>query len=105
MYGLSGNNSVYNNQIPMENFKLSNSPNPFNPATTIHYNLPDNVENPIIEIFNIKGEKIRTFNCQNQMPIIWDGKDSNNKSVASGIYFYKISAGKSSAMKKMLLLK
>jgi len=37
--------------------------------------------------------------------VMWNGTDNNNKAVASGIYFYKISADRSSAMKKMLLLK
>jgi hypothetical protein len=37
--------------------------------------------------------------------IVWNGRDNNNKSVSSGIYFYKISVGKETAMKKMLLLK
>ncbi|MCK4696425.1 MAG: agmatine deiminase family protein, partial [Candidatus Cloacimonetes bacterium] len=42
-------------------FEISNFPNPFNPTTTISYDLPDNIANPVIEIFNIKGEKVREF--------------------------------------------
>jgi hypothetical protein len=102
---------ILNNTITkIDNSILSCFPNPFNPSTTISYNLPDNIEKPIIEIYNIRGQKIRTFNChpelfEGQSSIIWDGTDQYRKNVSSGIYFYKLSAGKSSVMKKMLLLK
>ena len=96
-------------------FKLSNYPNPFNPAnagtvrnsgTTISYELPVNVENAIIEIFNIKGEKVRTFNCQNQKSITWDGTDQHRKPVASGVYLCIIKADDvMSKPKKMILLR
>ena len=105
MYGLPGGSEIENYELKIMNYELQNYPNPFNPVTTISYDLPVIITNPVIEIFNIKGEKIRTFNCQNQMPITWDGTDSNNKSVASGIYFYKLSTDKFTSMKRMLLIK
>lgn len=80
-------------EIPIINeIKLTNYPNPFNPETNIYFNLPVNIENPIIEIFNIKGEKIRTINHQNQIPIIWDGTDNFRNQVSSGIYLYRLKA-------------
>ena len=96
-----------------EQCKLSNYPNPFKPSgvgrslgTTINYDLPVNIANPVIEIFNIKGEKIKTFNCQNQMPIIWDGADQYHKSVSSGVYLYRLKTDEGVlTSKKMLLLK
>ncbi len=102
--------------IPLVNdFNLNNYPNPFNPTTTISFNLTaEDAKNAKIIIYNIKGQKVMTFDtfpsgsCRigtSEYSVVWNGKDSNNKSVSSGIYFYKISAGKSSAMKKMLLLK
>ena len=93
-------------------FKLSNYPNPFNPVTTISYELPVNVENPVIEIFNIKGEKVKVFTFPNrglgtsEYSVVWNGVDKSGKSVSSGIYFYKLSInGKTEAVKKCLLLK
>ncbi len=89
-------------------FYMSNFPNPFNPTTTISFSILDesNVE---ISIYNMKGQKVKQLIndhlSSGQHTIEWNGTDGNNKSVASGIYFYKISTGKSSAMKKMLLLK
>ena len=86
--------------------KLSNYPNPFNPTTTISYELPNNIENLVLEIFNIKGEKVRIFDCQNQMPIIWDGTDNYRNQVSSGVYLYRLKTDEGVLMsKKMLLLR
>lgn len=106
MYGLPGGNVYYNYELKITNYKLLNYPNPFNPVTTISYELPINIANPVIDIFNIKGEKIRTFNCQNQIPIIWDGTDNFQNQVSSGIYLYQIKTDEGVLIsKKMLLLK
>jgi hypothetical protein len=105
MYGLPGGSSA-DEEISIIKYKLINYPNPFNPVTTISYNLPVNVTNPVIDIFNIKGEKIRTFNCQNQMPIIWDGTDNYQNQVSSGVYLYRLISDEGVLIsKKMLLLK
>ncbi|MBC8414989.1 MAG: T9SS type A sorting domain-containing protein [Candidatus Cloacimonetes bacterium] len=85
-----------------------NYPNPFNPSTTIAYNItePGKVS---IEVFNIKGQKVKTLVNDHMTAgnhnVTWDGKDANNKSVSSGIYFYKLIAGRSEKVKKMILLK
>ncbi|MEA2096796.1 MAG: right-handed parallel beta-helix repeat-containing protein [Candidatus Cloacimonadota bacterium] len=86
----------------------SNYPNPFNPTTTIAYSLPDDgmVE---IGIYNIKGQLVKTLVKGEQLAgsyeTVWNGKDSNEKSVSSGIYFYKLSTKDDTIMKKMLMLK
>jgi hypothetical protein len=91
--------------------EFSNYPNPFNPETTISFKIScRDAKDTEIVIYNIKGQIIKTFPISNSSlqisnQVVWDGRDSNGKRVGSGIYFYKISAGKSSAMKKMLLLK
>ena len=91
---------------PSQEITINNYPNPFNPETTIHYQLPFNIENPTIEIFNIKGQKVRTFNCQNQMPIIWDGTDNYQNQVSSGVYFYKLNVnGITKQIHKCILMK
>jgi len=107
-----------NNQLPMTNFQLSNFPNPFNPSgagrspsTTISFNLTaENAKDAKIEIFNIKGQKIKTF-TNDQLSsspinqIVWDGKDENNNPVSSGVYFYRLKAGNFEKSNKMVLLK
>jgi len=85
-----------------------NYPNPFNPTTTISFSLPE--EQKIdLTIYNIKGQRVkRLINGQltsGQHSMIWDGKDTNGKSVSTGIYFYRLKTGKKEMSRKMLLLK
>ena len=105
-------------EIPKSEFiisNLSNYPNPFNPSTSISFSLTTEfTESTELIIYNLKGQKVKTLECGESLSttadgvgysISWNGTDSNNKAVSSGIYFYKLKAGKSSAMKKMLILK
>jgi len=83
-------------------------PNPFNPSTNIRYSLvePAKVK---IEIFNVKGQLMRVFENTYEIPgyyqISWDGMDSNGRKAASGVYLYRMTAGKYSSYKKMVLAK
>ncbi len=92
-----------------KHFELQqNYPNPFNPTTVISYSLPRSAE-VSIEIYNILGQRVRTFSqgLQNAgtHSVTWNARDDHGKEVASGVYFYKITAGDFSTSKKMLLLK
>lgn len=86
-----------------------NYPNPFNPTTTISYNLKVGVNCPKIRIYNVKGQLVRTLNLLEQPgenKIIWDGTNNNNKPVSSGTYFYSLYEGnKEINTSKMLLIK
>ncbi len=86
-----------------------NYPNPFNPSTKIQFKLPAQ-ENVNISIFDVHGREVRTLvTSQTYGPgtysVEWDGRDNNDKRVASGIYFSRMQAGKFSAVKKMSMLK
>ena len=86
-----------------------NYPNPFNPETTINFALKD-AGNVRIDIYNIKGKKVRTLmdgHLETDFhSIVWDGKDDGSKTVSSGIYFYKMKAGdKYTSTRKMILMK
>ena len=112
---------VINFSIPeVVDVKLSNYPNPFKPSgagrspgTTISYDLPVNIVNPIIEIFNIKGEKVKSLcafpsgNCpMGTRSVVWDGTDKYCNQVASGVYLYRLKSDEDVLMsKKMLLLR
>ena len=88
--------------------KLSqNYPNPFNPETKISFSIPNNFEKASIEIYNIKGQRVKQFSIfNNQSSIVWDGTDENNKPVSSGIYLYQLNVNeKTVASRKMLLMK
>ncbi len=95
---------------PCHIFLKQNFPNPFNPETTISFSLAKDAKNAKIEIYNIKGQKVKTLvNDHLQIgnhSIIWNGDDESGKPVGSGIYFYKLNVnGKPKAVKKCLLLK
>jgi hypothetical protein len=87
---------------------LKNYPNPFNPTTTIMFEIGVAGKTQV-DIYNIKGQKVKTLFDEEmetgQHSIIWNGKDSNNKNVSSGMYFYKISVNGKQKTKKMIMLK
>lgn len=94
--------------VPAE-FKLSNNyPNPFNPTTTINYQLPE-ANQVVITIYNILGKRVRTLVSKKMeagyYKAKWNGKNESGRTLSSGTYFYHIQAGKHSATKKMLLMK
>ncbi len=95
-------------QIIPETFALKqNYPNPFNPETRIEYSVAMS-EHILLQIFNQRGQLIRTLVNEVQSPgsymKIWDGKDDLGNNVASGIYLYRLQAGKFSETKKMIKL-
>lgn len=87
---------------------ISNTPNPFNPITTINFQISE-VGYVDLSIYNIKGQKIKTLVSSNQdigsHEVIWDGKNYSGNSVGSGIYYYKLISGNYRSIKKMVLLK
>jgi len=97
---------------PLERFSLEqNFPNPFNPRTTIQYQVPENTR-VVLKIFTVHGKEIRTLVNEKQTAglksVIWDGKDSAGNTVSSGVYFYRIQTGSSGTAeqsRKMLLIK
>ncbi len=89
---------------------LQNSPNPFNPETTISFDLKSvNYENIELAIYNLKGQKVKQLINERLFAgshsYRWNGNDDNNKPIASGVYFYKLQVEGNQKTKKMLLLK
>jgi hypothetical protein len=85
-----------------------NYPNPFNPTTTIAFELSQDAI-ATIEIFNIKGQKVATL-VDGELEagrhnVIWEGVDSHGREVGSGIYFYRMTTEGYSATQKMILMK
>ncbi len=95
-------------KIIYNKLNLINYPNPFNPTTTINYTLKEDTK-VILEIYNIKGQKVRTLVDKHleasNHTVVWNGRNDSGKSVYSGIYFYKMKSGNYSSTKKMILLK
>ncbi len=101
--------SVDDDIIVVSNKLIGNYPNPFNPTTTISFSITQTSPFVTLEIFNIKGQKVKTLINdkldEGSHQVVWDGTNENNQSVSSGIYFYKLQTGKYSAVKKMVMMK
>jgi hypothetical protein len=94
--------------IPAANFLGNNYPNPFNPSTTFQFGLKQ-AQNVKITIYNVRGQVVKTL-VNGMTPagihnIVWNGKDNNNRAIASGMYFYKMETNDYSKVKKTILLK
>jgi hypothetical protein len=85
-----------------------NYPNPFNPVTTLSYDLPHN-SFVNITIYDVLGREVRTLVNQTQeagfKSVIWDASNNYGKPVSAGVYLYQIKAGEFVQTKKMVLLK
>ena len=85
-----------------------NSPNPFNPVTTITYDIPEPtyVE---IAIYDLLGGKVRTLVSKEMSPgfhsAIWNGKDDRGRLVASGMFIVRMTSSSFMDVRKMLMLK
>jgi len=88
---------------------IGNYPNPFNPETTISFSVAQTSSLVNVEIFNIKGQKVKQL-VNEILPAgrhiaVWNGKDDNGKQATSGIYFYQMKSGDYQKSRKILLLK
>ncbi|MFQ5628723.1 MAG: choice-of-anchor B family protein [bacterium] len=102
--GVGGSNS----ELPTHYAIFDNYPNPFNPRTTITYQLPEQ-SNVTLTIFNILGQPVRTLVNTEQKAgsysITWDGLNEVQQQVSSGIYLYQIEADEFIETKRMLLVR
>jgi hypothetical protein len=90
-------------------FSLSqNFPNPFNPVTTIKYRL-DTREWVTLDVFDVRGAFVARleagFQEQGEYSVRWHGVNSSQEQISTGVYFYRLKAGRRTITKKMLLLK
>jgi len=103
--GLSINDNIV---IPSRYTLHQNFPNPFNPVTTLRYELPEQAT-VNITIYDMLGKHVKTLINQTQnvgyKSVIWDATNDYGKPVSAGIYLYQIQAGKHISTKKMVLLK
>ena len=94
--------------LPTEFALYENYPNPFNPVTTIRFDVPE-ISDVNITVYNVLGKQVNSFDLNTMSPgthhIKWRGIDNAGKPVSSGLYFYTIKAGDFFATKKMMLLK
>jgi flagellar hook assembly protein FlgD len=88
---------------------IGNFPNPFNPYTTIKYDLTDDAEVSLV-VYNLLGEVVQVLVSSDKPSgrhgIVWNGESISNSAVPSGIYIYQLTVdGMVSGSKKMVLVK
>jgi hypothetical protein len=99
-YECQDTTGIYNYELKANDYELNNYPNPFNPVTTINYNLPHDVEDAIIEIYNIKGQLVDKIEISSELSSVsW-----YPERFSSGIYLYKFDIA-NAPVKKMILIK
>jgi hypothetical protein len=92
------------NYTPPKEFKLEqNFPNPFNPTTTIQYQLPADAR-VTLKIYDILGSEVRTL-VNEEQEAGYKEVQFNGSSFASGMYIYRLTAGNYTSIKKMMLVK
>lgn len=91
-----------------QDLALGNHPNPFNPSTTISFALPE-AEVVTLRVYDVRGRLVRTLADGSfeagAHSVEWNGTDGGNSPVASGVYFYRLTAGGVDQTRKMLLMK
>ena len=97
-----------NNEMLPTEFAIGNYPNPFNPTTTIRYDLPE-AGVVRIQIYDIMGslvsELVNGKKNAGSYNVVWNGKNSHGKQTASGIYLYRVQLNAKIKTAKMLLMK
>ena len=84
-------------------------PNPFNPMTTISFDLPHSVT-VNLDIFDIAGRRVRSLvqgrvMQEGSRAVVWNGQDDSGRQAATGVYFYRLQAGEFTATGRMILIK
>ncbi len=111
--GIENLQNLLASMIPEETALLANYPNPFNPETWIPYQLAESAE-VTLTIYDMNGGVVRHLAVGHQAAgmyqnrsraAYWDGRNQLGEPVASGLYFYTLTAGEFTATRRMLILK
>jgi len=105
LYGRAGATT-----LPNLNTLSQNSPNPFNPSTTISFTVVEgSAVHVSLKVYDLRGNLVRTLvnevHGAGTYNVFWDGTDNLGRSVASGVYLYRMQAGNFSQTRKMVLMK
>ena len=108
----NGANLTQNDVTPKTYALHQNFPNPFNPTTTIRFDIPENTRGATqvtLTVYDVMGHKVRTLVNDMLRPasysVTWDGLNDNGQPVSSGIYIYHLRTEKFSSSHKMMLVR
>ncbi len=94
--------------LPEVAMLTGNYPNPFNPATTISYSLPQDSDVQL-EVYNVRGQLVKTlvdgYQQAGERHAVWNGTDDSGREVGSGVYFYKLATENHQDVRRMVLVK
>jgi hypothetical protein len=94
---------------PFKYALYQNVPNPFNPTTVIHYDVPERGGHVTLRVYDVAGRLVRTLVDRQQMEgvkrVTWDGRNTQGSLVSTGVYFYRMTAPGFTKTRKMVLLK
>ncbi len=104
----SGDTGIDDGVVPLKTALVSNYPNPFNPTTTVAFEIPTRAH-VSLRVYDVSGRLVQVLEDSEvgagRHTAVWDGKDSDGKSVASGVYFCRLEAGSVTDTRTMVLLK
>ncbi|MGC9316172.1 MAG: T9SS type A sorting domain-containing protein, partial [bacterium] len=96
------------NRLPKEVALHDNYPNPFNPATAITFELPQETKVEL-SVYNLLGERVTTLADSRLRAgthrVTWAGRDDNGRDLPSGVYFYRLNTEEKDITKRMVLIK
>ncbi len=96
------------NELPRTLTIAAVVPNPFNPRTTVRYDVPRSGQVDLV-IYDLKGRKVKQLVCgqveSGRHEVVWDGRDSHGRMAAAGVYFARMSDGRTVTTAKMVLAK
>ena len=99
---------IYQAGVPTDFALHENYPNPFNPSTTLRFDLPELSDVNVI-IYNMLGQEVKTFNMQNisagHHSIRWNATNDLGDPVSAGVYLYQLQTKDFVKTRKMILLK
>ena len=107
-FGHSGTNAP--SPVPsLQEFSVQAYPNPFNPRTTIAFNLPQKSA-VNLHIYDLAGRRVRTLLDGEELQagpnsVVWTGRNAQDRLVAAGVYFYRLEAGIHKAVRRVTLIK
>ena len=85
-----------------------NVPNPFNPTTVIMYDVPERGGHVTLRIYDVAGRLVRTLvdgpQAAGEKRVTWNGRNDHGSNVATGVYFYRMTAPGFETTKKMVML-
>ncbi len=95
--------------VPVSFELYQNHPNPFNPTTSIQFDLPKATSKCLLAIYNVRGEKVKTLvdepRAAGRYTETWDGRNRYGESVSSGVYFIRIETDTNKSIRKAVMLK